>query len=46
VDGEDFEFEKLLISESISLVFHGLDLVVGSLQRAGGDGVVVPALSR
>ena len=37
--GEDFEHEKLRVSESVGLAFHGLDLVVGALQRAGGDGM-------
>ena len=35
-----FEFKELIVSESISLFFHGLDLVVGSFQRSGGDRIV------
>ena len=41
MDAEDFQAEELLISESISLAFHGFDFVVGSFQRPGRDGMVV-----
>ena len=41
METEDFEFEELVIAEAIGLAFHGLDLVVGALQGAGGDRVVV-----
>ena len=39
--GEYFEFEEFHISESVGLAFHGFDLVVGALQGAGGDGVII-----
>ena len=42
MDGEDFEFEELLISEAVGASFEGFDFVVGPLQRAGRDRVVVP----
>jgi hypothetical protein len=32
VQGQDFEFEKLLISEAPGLALHGLDFVVGAFQ--------------
>ena len=31
----------MVVSEAISLTFHGFDFVVDAFQRSGGDGVVV-----
>ena len=42
MERHDLELKELRVTESIGLSFHGLYLVVGSLQRAGGDGVFVP----
>ena len=39
---EDFKFQKLWISESVGLTFHGFDFVVGAFKGAGGYGVVIP----
>ena len=41
MNGFYLELEEVHISEAICLPFHGLDLVVGALQGAGGDGVIV-----
>jgi len=41
VRGMDLEGEEFKIPISISLALHGLDLVVGCLQRSCGDGIVV-----
>ena len=41
MDREDLEFEELVISEAIGLAFHGLNLVVETLQGACGNPVVV-----
>jgi hypothetical protein len=35
MDSEDFESEELLISESVGLTFHGLDLVVRAFEGQG-----------
>ena len=35
VNAQDFEFVELAIPEAVGLSFHGLDLGVGSFQRAG-----------
>ena len=40
--GEDFQPEELLVSVAVGLPLHGLYLVVGALQRAGGDRAIVP----
>jgi hypothetical protein len=40
MQGQDFQFEKLHISEAAGLSFHGFDFVVYPLQGAGGDGKV------
>ena len=40
--GQDFEFEEFQVTEAVGLAFHGFDLVIGALQGAGGDGVVIP----
>ena len=42
MDSKDFEFKEFRISEAVVLAFHGFDFVVGSFQRHGGDGMVVP----
>ena len=39
--GHNLELEELHISEPIRLPFHGLDLVVGSLQGTGGYGEII-----
>ena len=41
MEAEDFEAEELLISVSVGLTFHGLDFVIGSLERSRGDGVII-----
>ena len=41
MEAEDFEFEELGITEAVGLALHGFDLVVGALQRAGRDAVIV-----
>lgn len=41
MNAHDFEFEELFVSESISLSFHGFDLVVCSFQWPCGDRIVV-----
>ena len=41
MDPEDLQLVEFAIAEPIRLPFHGLDLGVGSLQRPGGDGVVM-----
>ena len=38
----DSEGEVLLVSISVGAALEGLDLVIGSLQWTGRDGVVVP----
>src|SRR5215469_2083859 len=38
---QDLEFEKLVISETICLALHGLDLVVRTLQGSRADWIVV-----
>jgi len=43
VNGEDFQFEEVVISKAVGLSFHGLDFVVRPFQRSGGDRVVVPS---
>jgi len=43
VRGIDLEGEEFKISISIRLALHGFNLVVGCLQRSGGDGMVVVA---
>jgi hypothetical protein len=35
VERHDFEFEELIISESVPLPFHGFDFVIGSFQGTG-----------
>lgn len=32
MDGEDLEFEEVVIAKTIGLVFHGLDFVVDDFQ--------------
>ena len=39
MNGHDFEFEKVLISEAVSLSFHGFDFVVGAFKRTRWDGM-------
>ena len=41
MDGHDFEFEEIHIPESVSLLLQSLDLVVGALQGARGNRMVV-----
>jgi hypothetical protein len=41
VNSQDFEFEKFLVPESVSLALHGFDLVVGPFQGAGGDRIII-----
>jgi hypothetical protein len=31
----DFQFEEFIVSEAVSLSFHGFDFIVGAIQRAG-----------
>jgi hypothetical protein len=45
MDTEDFQLEELVIAESVGLAFHGLDLVVGAFQRAGGKETIGVRLS-
>ena len=42
MQGVEFQSEVILIAESVGLPLECLDLVVESLQRAGGDRSVVP----
>ena len=42
MNAEDFESEELGIAKAVGLPLHGFDLVVGSFQRTGRDGIVVP----
>ena len=41
MDGVDFEFEEVFVSEAIGLSLHGFDFVVGSFEGSGGDGEVI-----
>ena len=41
MESQDFEFEKFLVTEAVSLTFHGFDFVVGAFQGAGGDRVII-----
>ena len=41
MESQDFEFEKFLVMEAVSLTFHGLDFVIGALQWTGGDRVIL-----
>ena len=45
MDGEDSEFEELLVTQAVGLSLHGFDLVVCSFERAGGYGVSAVALA-
>ncbi len=38
----DFQLEELSVSEPVGLSLHGLDLVIHTFQRAGGDGMAEP----
>ena len=42
MDGEYLQLEEFLVAVAVGLPLHGLDLVVGAFQRAGGDAVVIP----
>ena len=37
MDAEDFEFEEIVVTETLCLALHGFDLVVGPFHRAGRD---------
>ena len=41
MDGIDFEFEEVFVTEAVGLSFHSFDFVVGSFEGTGGDGEVV-----
>jgi hypothetical protein len=41
VNSQDFEFEKFPISKAMGLALHGLDDVVGPLQWAGRDRIII-----
>lgn len=41
VKGQDFKFEKFLVSETIGLPLHSFGLVIGVLRGADGDRVVL-----
>ncbi len=38
---QDFEFEKVLIPEAVSLALHGLDFVVDPFQGTGSNRVII-----
>ena len=40
MDAQNLELWELVIAEAVGLPLHELDLGVGALQGAGGDGVV------
>lgn len=40
--GEDFEFEEIEVTVTEGSALEELEFVVGSFERAGGDGMVVP----
>jgi len=39
VDPQD---EEVAVTEAVCLPLHGLDLIIGSFERRGGDGIVIP----
>ena len=41
MQGVDFEFEELGVSEAVGLSLHDADLGIGTFEGAGGNGVVV-----
>ena len=41
VEAEDLELEEREVAAAVRLALHGFDLVVGPLQRAGRDRVLV-----
>jgi hypothetical protein len=41
MEGEDFEDEELLVSNSIGLTFHGFDFVVGAFEWVGRSEIAV-----
>lgn len=42
MEGEDSESEVFIVAIAVGSVLEQFDLVVGTFQRAGRDGVVVP----